>query len=323
MLSIIMPVYNKFEYLRASAESVLGQTCRDLELILVDDGSTDGSGGLCDALAAQDPRVRVIHKKNGGVASARNAGLDAARGEFIGWVDSDDLISPDMFRVMLETADKYGADLVQCGHVRSPEKLAAQIPDQLPELEISGPIDSLKRIYRSHYTNSLALWSKIYRRGLFKGLRFTEGTAFEDDEVVPKLLERSVKSVFFQLPLYCYVKRESSIITAPSVKNILALSRHLDERMCHFQTLDGELYDLSRRHFFGYLKGKAWEETFLGTPVQADAIARLKAHRRAFAPIAHPYDKLAVLLLYLPCGKKWVIKTQFEPFQSIIRMIRR
>ena len=321
MLSIIMPVYNAEKYLSATVESVLHQSFRDFELILVDDGSTDGSGAICDSF--NDPRIRVIHQKNAGVAAARNTGLRAAAGAYIGWVDSDDLIVPDMFRIMMETAEKYHADIVQCSHVRDPEKLASSIPAELPDLEILGPIDSLKRMYQSHYTNSLALWSKIFRRSLFDGLSFTEGTAFEDDELVPKLLEKSKESVFFELPLYCYMKRESSIVTAPSVKNILALSHHLDERMVWFRQLDEALFDLSRRNFYGYLKGKVWEKAFLGTAVQKDALARLKKHRKLFSPIAHPYDRIAMGLLYLPGGAAWVAKTEFEPIQSILRIFKR
>ena len=125
MLSIIMPVYNTGSYLDVTVNSVLAQTYRDFELIMVDDGSTDDSGKLCDALALKDHRIRVIHKKNGGVASARNAGLGAASGEYIGWVDSDDLVSPVMFQVMMDMAEKYEADIVQCSHVRKPEMLSA------------------------------------------------------------------------------------------------------------------------------------------------------------------------------------------------------
>lgn len=113
-ISVIVPVYNAEKYLRECMESVLHQTLSDLELILVDDGSTDGSPALCDAYAAQDDRVKVIHKPNGHAASARNAGLRAASGEYIAFVDADDWISPDMYEKMLQT----GADVTLCDYVR-------------------------------------------------------------------------------------------------------------------------------------------------------------------------------------------------------------
>ena len=103
-ISVIVPVYKVEPYLRKCLDSIVGQTYQNLEIILVDDGSPDGCGAICDEYAAQDKRVRVIHKANGGVSSARNAGLTAATGEWIGWVDSDDWIEPDMYERMLELA---------------------------------------------------------------------------------------------------------------------------------------------------------------------------------------------------------------------------
>ena len=113
-VSIIVPVYNAEKYLRECVESVLGQTLSDIELILVDDGSTDGSPALCDRYAVQDHRVKVIHKPNGRAASARNAGLRAASGEYVAFVDADDWISPDMYEKMLQT----NADVTLCDYVR-------------------------------------------------------------------------------------------------------------------------------------------------------------------------------------------------------------
>lgn len=315
-----MPVYNTGACLEPTVSSVLAQTYRDFELIMVDDGSTDGSGALCDALALKDNRIRVIHKKNGGVASARNAGLDAATGDYIGWVDSDDLVSPVMFQVMMELACRHDADIVQCSHVRQPELLSERTEPE--QLEILGAVDSLKRIYRSHYTNALSLCTKIVRAAIFDGLRFTEGTAFEDDEVVPLLLERGQKNVFFELPLYCYVKRESSIITAPKVENIMALTVHLENRMNRFRELDEELYRLGRNGFFNYLKGKSCERVFLDTPVRQQAVTLLKKYRKAFWSDAIIYDKIALLLLYFPGGAQWVAQSGFEPIQDVLRKIR-
>ena len=102
MISIIVPVYKAEKYLSRCVDSILGQTYKDLEVILVDDGSPDGSGVLCDAYAAKDSRVRVIHKENGGVSTARNVGLDAAGGDYISFVDSDDYVDPDMYEKMVK-----------------------------------------------------------------------------------------------------------------------------------------------------------------------------------------------------------------------------
>lgn len=317
MLSVIMPVYNAAKYLRDAANSVLDQTFQNIELILVDDGSNDGSGELCDALAQVDSRVRVIHQKNAGVAAARNTGLNAACGEYIGWVDSDDLVHSEMFEIMLALMEQYGADIVQCSHTRDLEQLDKSIGN----IEALGNIDSLKRIYRSHYTNSCALWSKVYRAQLFDGVRFTEGTAFEDDEIVPILLERSQKTVFLEAKLYCYCKRESSIVTAPKVENIMALTTHLINRMMRFKPLNEDLYNMAGEHLFAYLKGKVCEKAFWNTQVQEQAVKQLKKHRKRFWKNANRYDRAAIMLLCCG-GVNIVARNGFEPIQKMIRRLK-
>ena len=111
-ISVIIPVYNREKSLKKCLDSVMGQTYKNLEIILVDDGSKDSSGVICDEYAAGDSRIKVIHQQNAGVAAARNAGLAMATGDYIGWVDSDDWIEPDMYECMLDNAQKYEADIV-------------------------------------------------------------------------------------------------------------------------------------------------------------------------------------------------------------------
>ena len=116
MISIIVPIYNVEKYLRRCIDSILGQTCRNFEVILVDDGSPDGCGAICDAYAAKDARVTVIHQQNAGVSAARNVGLVYARGELIGFVDPDDFIAPSMYQEMLDAINATGAELAVCGY---------------------------------------------------------------------------------------------------------------------------------------------------------------------------------------------------------------
>ena len=115
MISIIVPVYNVESYLRKCLDSILAQTYRDLEILVVDDGSTDGSGAICDEYAGKDDRIKVFHTENKGLSCARNLGLDSANGDWIGFVDSDDWIELDMYEVLLRKAEKTGADVVECG----------------------------------------------------------------------------------------------------------------------------------------------------------------------------------------------------------------
>ena len=322
MISIITPVYNAEKYLEQTVECILSQSYTDIELILVNDGSVDSSGELCNALAKKDTRIKVVHKKNGGVASARNAGLDAASGEYIGWVDSDDLVHPDMYSIMMNAAIEYNADIVQCSHTRNKDEMEDCNTSVLESLQVLDNVGGLKRMYTSHYTNSLSLWSKIYRREVFDGVRFTVGTAFEDDEIVPVLIERAARIVYFELPLYCYVKREGSIITAPKVENVMALSRHIEGRMLRFEYIDEELYMLSLKHFFHYTKIKVCERQFVGTLVQKQAVSLLKKHRKRVWKIANKYDKIAIAMIYMGL-LNCVVKCDFEPVQILIGKIKK
>lgn len=323
LLSIIIPVYNAEPYLRDSIGSILAQTYDNFEIVMIDDGSTDGSLALCEELASKDKRIRVFHKPNSGVAATRNFGLDNALGDYIGWVDSDDIISPIMYESMISLAIEHDADIVQCSHTRDVSALKTELSDGV-KIEVLNPIESLKRIYRSHYTNSLALWSKIYKREIFDGIRFTEGTAFEDDEMVPVFVERGQKNVFFDEPLYCYVKQENSIITAPKIKNIMALTSILEKRMLHFKTLDGELYTLSQKSFFSYIRYKSFEKIFFGTDVQHQAVDMIKKYRKDMMAVSSIYDKIYILCLcYGSKGiKNWVLKNDFEPIQKFLQKIK-
>ncbi len=323
LLSIIVPVYNAEPYLKDSIGSILAQTYDNFEIVMVDDGSTDGSFALCEKMAAEDTRIRVFHKPNGGVASARNFGLDNIEGDYIGWVDSDDIISPIMYETMMSLATEHSADIVQCFHTRDTDKLVTQFSEELKP-EILNTVESLKRMYRSHYTNSLSLCTKVYKREVFDGIRFTEGTAFEDDEIVPRLIEKGQKNVFFDEPLYCYVKHENSIITAPKVKNIMALTSILEKRMLHFKTLDSELYALSQKNFFSYIRYKSFEKIFVGTDVQSQAIDMIKKYRKDMMAVSSVYDKIYILCLcYGSMGiKNWVLKNEFEPIQKLLQKIK-
>ena len=121
LLSIIVPVYKVENYLQKCIDSILAQTFTDFELILVEDGSPDGCPALCDAAAAKDARIRVLHQKNGGLSAARNAGLDVARGEWIGFVDSDDYIAPEMYETLYKAVQSTGADLALCDYAEVDE----------------------------------------------------------------------------------------------------------------------------------------------------------------------------------------------------------
>ena len=217
LISVIVPVYKAEKYLRRCVDSILSQTLPDFELILIDDGSPDNSGRLCDEYAAKDQRIRVLHQKNGGAAAARNAGLDAAAGEWITFVDSDDWVHQDYLRVLHETAMIQSADLVACRYrmVRSDSQ-----PDKNPQIPRLSPED-VEEYWIGDRMGATVPWGKLYRCELFRELRYPEGRTGEDEYVTYRVLFGCNHPVFVDNVLYwyyvnrCGVSRSSYLLRMP------------------------------------------------------------------------------------------------------------
>lgn len=187
-ISVIVPVYRTEPYLARCVDSILAQSHRDLELILVDDGSPDNCPALCDAYARRDPRVKVIHRENGGLSAARNTGLDAAGGAWIAFVDSDDWVEPDFLEYLLLGAKGCGADLAVCAYWREGSARQERLGyDRSACLTARQALEELLRETRL----SNHAWNKLYCHQLFDGIRFPEGRVYEDVAVTYRLVERA------------------------------------------------------------------------------------------------------------------------------------
>ncbi|MDP4142966.1 MAG: glycosyltransferase [Bacillota bacterium] len=210
-LSIIVPVYNVEKYIHRCIDSILEQTFTDFELILVDDGSLDNSGRICNGYAGFDSRIKVIHKKNGGLSSARNAGLDIAQGEYIGFVDSDDWIEKDMYESLYNAMLKYDADVTICGRFVVKRDEITAISDS-EEVQVFNRFEALYELILDDINkiNNFA-WDKLYKKELFKDIRFPEGRYFEDIFTAYKILLAANKIVHIKSPKYYYFQREDSI----------------------------------------------------------------------------------------------------------------
>lgn len=188
LLSVIVPVYNIEDCLERCVNSIRSQTERNLEILLVDDGSTDGSGALCDRLAKEDRRIRVFHKENGGSSSARNLGIERARGEWLGFVDSDDWIDPEMYALLLQEAAGRGADIAQASRDEIDED-GNRRPDVCapPEAVTFCPAEDFLRELLLH-RGDCSFCTKLVRRSLFDGKRFPEGRLNEDFRLLVEML---------------------------------------------------------------------------------------------------------------------------------------
>jgi glycosyltransferase involved in cell wall biosynthesis len=210
-LSIIVPVYNTEKYINKCIDSILNQTFEDFEIILVDDGSPDKCGEICDQYAKQDMRVKVIHKKNGGLADARNAGIEIAKGDFIGFVDSDDYIKKDMYSEMLAAIGEYKVKIVTCGRFDvsngvTTEAFVINKPIKMTAEEAIGNILTWNGLDSS-------CCDKIFEKSLFQEIRFPLGRVNEDIFIMYRLIDKAKTIVHIGSPKYYYVHRENSITT--------------------------------------------------------------------------------------------------------------
>ncbi len=217
-ISIIVPIYNLESYIPQCIDSILSQSFTNFELILVNDGSTDNSGELCDEYARLDSRVRVIHKENGGIASSRNAGLEVARGEYIGFVDNDDYINKYMFEELFNNAIKHSSDTVVCDYLKVEEDqfIDTEVFNSDYSLQNFSNKEALHFIYKNMEKDTFIYpWNKLYKRYLFDEIKYEHGNIYDDETIAHKLLYRSNKVTYIQSELYYYVKRKGSQINSP------------------------------------------------------------------------------------------------------------
>lgn len=179
LISVIVPVYNVESYVAECIESIQNQTYMNLEIILVNDGSTDASGDICDQYAAYDERIQVIHKENAGVSAARNTGIESANGDYIGFVDSDDYIAPTMYEDMLKLMVEHDLDIIECTAFRNNGDTNIEGCND-GSLEIFNRDEALKM---AMYDCFVAVWSQLYKRRVISDVRFPVGRKFEDSAV--------------------------------------------------------------------------------------------------------------------------------------------
>lgn len=226
-LSVIIPVYNVEDTIDRCVDSVLGQSVPDMEVILVDDGSPDGSAALCDRWARSDKRVRVLHKSNGGLSDARNKGIDMARGRYITFVDSDDWLMPDTYGPLTQwLAEHPECDMLEFPliHVEGSCGGAARLSLMLS--------DRTYRSARQYWLHTKAwehcyAWNKIYRRSLFAGVRYPVGKVFEDIYTLPLLLAKNPNVATTSHGTYCYAWNDNGISVAAS-NTADGLMQHLE-----------------------------------------------------------------------------------------------
>lgn len=217
LISVIVPVYNIKDYIEKCIESLINQTYSNLEIMLVDDGSTDESGEICEQYARKDARIRVLHKPNGGLSDARNYALDCASGELLAFVDGDDWVHPQMYEIMYETMKEKDADIVTCWFEQQDEGFAKQHYRQEDlEIKLLTGAAALCDIE----TPLVVAWNKLYRRELLADIRYPKGKLHEDEYVIHRIFYKCTRIAVIDRPLYFYTIRGGSIVSQMTPQRI-------------------------------------------------------------------------------------------------------
>lgn len=247
LISVIVPVYKVEPYLDKCVRSIVEQTYKNLEIILVDDGSPDNCPAMCDAWAEKDSRIKVIHKENGGLSDARNAGLAIATGDYIAFIDSDDWIAPDFIRELYDAMERTSADIAECATTYVDEvgnvlRQRSAVPmAQMDKLEALRRLVLEDGIYQT-------VWNKLYRRHVAMGVLFAVGKYNEDEFWTYQVIDRIEKLAVVQEPLYNYLQRSSSIIgVGYNIRRLDGLEARF-QRMEYLQKYE-ELAVLTRQQF--------------------------------------------------------------------------
>ena len=215
LVSVVVPIYMVQKYLPKCVKSIINQTHQNLEIILVDDGSKDDCGRICDTFSKEDDRIKVIHKENGGLSDARNAGIEIATGDYIVFVDSDDYIHPQMIEYLLKPVQEGIADLSVCQfeYIQDNEESIYTQIDDAKYIIIENYPDKTKYYFNeSEYDTFTVAWNKLYPLNYFSDIRYPKGKIHEDEFTTYKLLEKADKVAYIEYPFYYYIQRNNSIM---------------------------------------------------------------------------------------------------------------
>lgn len=302
-ISVIIPIYGVERYLRECLDSVVHQSYRDLEILLIDDGSPDSCGAICDEYAARDDRIRVFHQKNGGAANAKNTGLRAARGEFLAFLDGDDYLELGAYELMLSAMTAAKADVIQCSFR---DVFANKTRDRVmvPERCEYATIEFLRR-YLTDWTCGL-LWDKLYRRSLFEGIFFEEGHKIDDEFFTYQGVMNAERILHLPDVVYNYRKRASAVMQSSDAKQQIVLDKidYLTKRRKKVIMRFPELRQDYDHHFLSLLvrlshdRGATRESILLSRKLIRDYFRQKKRCRIDQALLLE-----LLKLLYTPCNR--------------------
>lgn len=253
LISIIIPIYNVEKYLSKCIDSIINQTYQKIEIILVDDGSPDSCPNICDAYALKDSRIKVIHKKNGGLSDARNEGIKIASGKYIGFVDSDDFINHNLYEVLYNNLISNDSDISICKFKKVIENeeinnINCDVINQ--KISVYNNLEAINNLYNNDLNvETVVAWNKLYKKELWNNINYPFGKLHEDEFVIHKLLYFSNKVVYSDMELYYYLQRESGITGTFNIRRLDALEA-LKDRIDFLKNKN--LFEFYVKSLYGY-----------------------------------------------------------------------
>lgn len=316
-ISVIVPVYKVEKYLDRCVESILVQTFTDFELILVDDGSPDNCGKMCDEYAKKDSRIRVIHKQNGGLSDARNEGIDwvfkNSDSEWITFIDSDDWISPNYLEVLYNIVTKQNKDISICNFVKTDGLNENIFSDSV---SVSVSLWNTEELFCENNAVATVAWGKLYRKDLFSEMRYPFGMLHEDAFVTYKLLFKYDEVAVVEEPLYAYFQRDSSIMNV-SWK---------PERLVAFDAYDGQIKFFKKNNFLKAYNKTIYVYTFVlieqmekckNSPNYSDYYLKMRKMLRKHLLKYHKCESISLKTV------PWLHSREFPLFMRIYSKIQR
>ncbi len=231
LISVIVPIYRVEEYLCQCIDSIIKQTYHNLEIILVDDGSPDNCGAICDDYAKKDDRIRVIHKKNGGLSDARNVGIDIAQGDYLSFIDSDDYVSEDYIAYLYTLLISNDADMSICGHISFQDGKEIDVQSREVVLRILNQIEFFEGFMYDKYASYA--WAKLYKKEIFQRLRYPN-TPSEDVAIIHKVVSKSDKIAYKNGAKYFYRVRKNSLSSWYEFSEKKLEFLDINQALCHF-----------------------------------------------------------------------------------------
>lgn len=298
LISVIIPVYNVENYVVNCVKSVCNQTYTNLEIILVDDGSTDKSGSICEQLSSQDDRIRVIHKKNGGLSDARNAGILISSGEYITFIDSDDIVSNEIISYLYSLIRRNSSEIAICDPAHFSKKNLPMFVNANIEKNYSSKDAIIEMLYQRSFL--VSAWGKLYSKRLFDNIKFPVGMLYEDSAIMYQLFDRCSKITYGNAKYYGYFHHEGSITTKQFTNKDLDILTICNQIEIYFKDRKDTYKDAINSYYVAsalriYLNAP---DSFKDEKLYAEKIIEDKGKRVFHDNKVRQKEKLALLLFF-------------------------